>query len=244
MQKIDKLYRDKLEYVGDFCFDEKTVEVFDDMLNRSIPCYRKIINNIILISKYHMQNKKHIDTYKSTFYDLGASTGSISCALSYEFPYSCIYAVDSSEPMYKELNANIKANPSFSNIRPILNDASKVNFEASDIVISNFTMQFVNKSLRADLLGSIRSALMKKNGIFIISEKVLLQDNHIEFLYDSYKQSKGYTKNEIEQKKRALKSVMHLDTPEDIETNLAKAKFSHVTKWFQCFNFMSWIAFA
>lgn len=51
MSKKDNIYADQLEQVESFNFDQKVVEVFPDMIKRSVPGYTAIIDGIGQLAK-------------------------------------------------------------------------------------------------------------------------------------------------------------------------------------------------
>ena len=47
---------------------------------------------------------------------------------------------------------------------------------------------------------------------------------------------------EISGKRQSIENVLIPETPEVHESRLREAGFSQVHRWFQCFNFASWVA--
>ena len=72
-------------------------------------------------------------------------------------------------------------------------------------------------------------------------EGVAEQETLTDFYY-GFKRQQGYSDMEIAQKRDALDNVLIPDTLGTHRTRLHQAGFSHVTPWFQCFNFMSLLA--
>ena len=72
----DKIFDKKRDAIEPFVFDASVANVFDDMLNRSIPFYNQIILAIgKIVEKYDLPEGK--------IYDLGSSTGELLCHLSH-----------------------------------------------------------------------------------------------------------------------------------------------------------------
>ena len=67
----DALFAEPLSQVGDFVFDAKVVEVFADMINRSVPGYQSILHGI-------GQWAQRLVQADSRVYDLGCSLGAAS----------------------------------------------------------------------------------------------------------------------------------------------------------------------
>ena len=74
MNKQDDLYSEPLEQPVDFQFDERVVQVFPDMINRSVPGYGLIVPMIGLLARRFV-------TSGSRIYDLGCSLGAVSLAI-------------------------------------------------------------------------------------------------------------------------------------------------------------------
>ena len=64
----DRIFAAETKAVSDFNFGKKTAEVFDDMLDRSIPLYRELQRMLKEIAADFAENG-------SCVYDLGCSTG-------------------------------------------------------------------------------------------------------------------------------------------------------------------------
>ena len=115
----------------------------------------------------------------------------------------------------------------------------------ASVVAMNFTLQFIDVEARELLMTRIADALVP-NGVFILSEKVCFSDPvvnelHID-MYHAFKRANGYSALEVSQKRTALENVLVPDTLSTHQERLMKAGFSHVSVWFQCFNFASLIA--
>ncbi len=68
MSKTDNIYSQPLEQIGGFTFNEQVVQVFPDMIKRSVPGYEKIIQTIGMITQ-------RCAIENSNLYDLGCSLG-------------------------------------------------------------------------------------------------------------------------------------------------------------------------
>ncbi|MBT7225332.1 MAG: carboxy-S-adenosyl-L-methionine synthase CmoA, partial [Gammaproteobacteria bacterium] len=88
---------------------------------------------------------------------------------------------------------------------------------------------------------------MKPGGILIVSEKISFPDEKLNQLfiemYHSFKETMGYSKLEISQKRSALEKVLLPETLEVHRDRLKSTGFQSVDVWFQCFNFASMVAF-
>jgi len=124
-------------------------------------------------------------------------------------------------------------------------DLERFPLENASVVAMNFTLQFVDVDARSALMKKIADAL-RPGGVLILSEKVCFSDPvvnemHID-MYHAFKSANGYSDLEISQKRTALENVLIPDTLSTHHERLLGAGFSHVSVWFQCFNFASLIA--
>ena len=92
MSRDDIFKFEKIE--EDFVFNEQVAEVFDDMLDRSIPFYRQIIDMTVRLLEENLQPGDRI-------FDLGCSTGTtlLTIAECLQVPALKFVGVDSSPSM-------------------------------------------------------------------------------------------------------------------------------------------------
>jgi len=240
VKKHDNIYATPLNKVADFSFDESVVDVFPDMIQRSVPGYETIIHTIGELAKDAV-------TDNSTVYDLGCSLGaaSLSVARATQDKTCNIIGVDSSSAMVERCKRVVQAFtlPNPVNIKQAM--AQDIAIENASMVIMNFTLQFIPPADREALLTKIYQGL-NPGGILVLSEKIrhpsragneLLIDLHHQF-----KRNNGYSELEVSQKRAALEKVMLTDTFGEHETRLKNAGFSDVVMWYKCYNFTSMVA--
>ena len=146
----DQIYDVSDSVVEKFCFDEKVVAVFQDMIRRSVPGYALIVSLIGVIAEKYLQ--------KSTrFYDLGSSLGAVSLAVNaVASSRSCeVIAIDSSAAMIHQAQQNFAHIDSASNIQLIHADVCETNLAKASMVVLNFTLQFIPVENRQSLLLSL-----------------------------------------------------------------------------------------
>lgn len=252
MPKRDSIFSRPLGDIEGFRFNQAVVDVFPDMLRRSVPGYESIITqSALLASRYVKPNTR--------LYDLGSSLGATSIAMR-DALATCptlsvtgceIHAVDNASAMIEAsrtlINTASDATPAEHTVPIILHEAD---LEAhpllnASVVAMNFTLQFVRVDARQSLMQKIADAL-QPGGVLILSEKVrfedpLVNDMHID-MYHQFKSQNGYSDLEISQKRTALENVLVPDTLEQHRDRLLGSGFKHSTVWFQCFNFASLIA--
>ena len=229
-----------------FAFDDQVASVFEDMINRSVPGYSTIISMIgVLAERYCGAG--------STIYDLGASLGGASFAVAQQLPHDDyrIIAIDNSEAMTSRLSAKLAAlgelgGKETSRIECRHEDLRDSKIEDASMVILNFTLQFIEPAAREALMRKIYGG-MRPGGLLIISEKIQFPDPALNELfidlYHRFKETQGYSKLEISQKRAALENVLIPETLAAHRERLNGAGFHSVDTWFQCFNFASMVAF-
>lgn len=100
--KKDDIYSSHQEEIKKFVFDEKVANVFEDMIDRSVPGYRDIVAMIgVLAGEYVSAG--------SRAYDLGCSLGAVSLVMHQAIQHQDyqIVAVDKSEAMIERCRENI-----------------------------------------------------------------------------------------------------------------------------------------
>lgn len=236
---LDRLFAEKFQEVKSFAFDQQVTEVFADMIKRSVPGYETILKSIAMYCMRYAQEDSNI-------YDLGCSLGAVAItAARATKDKSCkIIGVDTSKPMLKKCQNIIDEKHLNQRIELQHKDINQLTINNASVVVSNFTLQFIPKSQRLTIVKNIYNGL-NNAGIFILSEKFRADDISDEFLiahYHAYKKLNGYSNKEIQRKREALKDVLVPDSLLEIENRLKAVGFKTPLKWFQCFNFASFIA--
>ncbi|PCI62507.1 MAG: carboxy-S-adenosyl-L-methionine synthase CmoA [Gammaproteobacteria bacterium] len=238
--KADLIYSSPQSTIKDFSFDAQVVEVFPDMIKRSVPGYSTIIETIGRLSKNYVRNNTNI-------YDLGCSLGAATLAMrqNIEAENCQIIGIDNSSAMVERCKMHINAFKGTTPCTIIQNDILATTIENASMVVLNFTLQFIDKEKRQQLLNNIATGL-NKGGILVLSEKISHQDSQchslLTDLHHDFKRANGYSDLEIAQKRSALEQVMKPDSLETHLNRFEQAGFSHASTWFQCFNFVSLVA--
>ena len=246
---------------GDFVFDDGVAQVFDDMINRSVPGYGAVIHMLAVMAGHYCRPGSHI-------YDLGCSLGAASLAIAGQIArrpelQNCrIFAVDNSEAMIKRLQVRLQSGSQNQADSQDKSDSDKQNasrlischhadimdFPITDasMVVLNFTLQFIPPAQRQSLIKRIHGG-MREGGLLVLSEKIRLPQAQADTLFidlhHRFKESMGYSKLEISRKRAALENVLLPETLHSHRARLREAGFAQVELWFQCFNFASIIAF-
>ena len=220
-----------------FEFDEEVAAVFDDMLSRSVPFYEQSQD----ITKYFAL--KALEN-GGIMYDLGCSTASLLINIKRELNSDAkLIGLDNSEAMLDQARKKTLAFGAKVELQNA--DILEYNYEKANVFVSNYTLQFIRPLVREELVKKIASSL-KKDGVFIFSEKVIshhskLNKDLIEHYYD-FKKKQGYSEYEISQKREALENVL---VPYSEEENIKMALssgFLHCEAIFRWANFATFIA--
>ncbi|GAC29363.1 carboxy-S-adenosyl-L-methionine synthase CmoA [Brumicola pallidula] len=236
----DKIYQNPQNKVDDFSFNRQVVDVFPDMIERSIPGYAKIIDGVgRLAAKFTVP--------KSNVYDLGCSLGAVSLSIAKHNQQHDIQiiGVDNSSAMVERCQRHVD---SYTYANPIhIKEADIVDFDLNNasVIVMNFTLQFIQPKRRDALMIKLFDALIP-GGVLILSEKIKLShevmDSAIVDLHHDFKRENGYSDLEISQKRTALENVMILDEYSLHQKRLLKTGFEAVSIWYQQLNFVSFFA--
>jgi len=237
----DDIYSRKMTRLVDFEFDEKVASVFPDMIERSVPGYCSLIALLggVLGSYVHANSR---------IYDLGCSLGAASLSILNRMDQSLaadFILVDQSEAMLQKCRANLESLAGNSRLDFRCEDIRHSDLSLANIVILNFTLQFIDKADRQVMIDRIYKELQPE-GVLLLSEKVIFSDNEeteiMQALHYQFKRANGYSDLEISQKRTALEKVLIPETVESHIDRLHKAGFKKVYQWFQSLNFVSLLA--
>ncbi len=236
----DTLYASPLGSISSFKFDQSVVNVFPDMIQRSVPGYQTIISAIGLLAQRFAQDN-------SVCYDLGCSLGAASLSMRQQIDRTdCkIIAVDNSADMVRQFKSVLSDDDNVIDVEVICSDIREVDIKNASVVVLNFTLQFIPIADRLEFLTKIYQGLLP-GGILILSEKLKFDDQRQQAmqtdLHHAFKRSQGYSDLEISQKRSALEHVLLPETFASHQQRLEQCGFNSTEVWFQYFNFASMIA--
>ncbi|NOR57091.1 MAG: methyltransferase domain-containing protein, partial [Sulfurimonas sp.] len=158
----DKVFTKPIE--KQFEFNEEVAVVFDDMLNRSVPFYKESQKITEFFALKQLKDGGLI-------YDLGCSTASLLISISKQLEVDAdIVGLDNSDAMLEQ--ARKKCLALGADIELENADILEYDYKEADVFVSNYTLQFIRPLVREELVKKIAASL-KKDGIFIFSEKVI-----------------------------------------------------------------------
>lgn len=235
----DTIYSEQHLHLSHFAFDEQVVEVFPDMIQRSVPGYATIIAMTGVIAGRYAQQHTHI-------YDLGCSLGASTLAMAREVKKSVGFiGVDNSPAMISRCRDYARKAAPDIQLELREENIQDSTMENASVVVLNFTLQFVPEAQRQTLIEKIYRAMLP-GAVLILSEKICFADPHLqqlnEELHLDFKRANGYSELEIAQKRSAIENVLIPETLSTHRQRLMDSGFSSVDVWFQCFNFASLVA--
>jgi len=233
----DNIYIDEKLGNEPFRFDDSVAKVFPDMLRRSIPGYAASIEAIGSLAARYVRPQTNC-------YDLGCSLGAATLAMHQGIRADgCrIIAVDNSAAMIEKCRTVVAG---AGDIEVQLADIRDVPIENASMVVMNYTLQFLDLDARDAIVRRIADGMID-GGLFLLSEKVVDENTHMEELlvdlHHEHKRRNDYSELEISRKRAALENVLVPETVAVHRRRLADAGFSHSAVWLRNFNFVSIVA--
>ncbi|MGL5082976.1 MAG: carboxy-S-adenosyl-L-methionine synthase CmoA [Microcoleaceae cyanobacterium] len=222
-----------------FVFNDEVVQVFDDMVSRSVPLYREVIACAVQWTIAYVQPRTRI-------IDVGCSTGTFLELLGRFLQSPAILVgVDSSQSMLDKAQEKLTQIQTDHKIELICGQAENCSFENTSVVVMNYTLQFLPLSQRQKLLQGIYEGLVP-GGLLFLSEKVRspvpqFQETVTQH-YEAFKARNGYAQTEIERKKEALENVLIPLTEVEQVQMLRTCGFKAVDSLIKLHNFVSFVA--
>jgi tRNA (cmo5U34)-methyltransferase len=238
-EKEDKVYADPIAPLPAFEFNAQVADVFENMIERSVPGYRLALDTIALLTERYAQPETNC-------YDLGCSLGAATLRIRQQLPASChVIGVDISKDMVARCLTNVGRDHSQATIEIRLQDLRDTQIKNASVVVLNFTLQFVPDVDRDQVLKRISDGL-NDNGVMVLCEKISFDDSEeqrlLETLYYDFKRLNGYSDLEIAQKRAALENVLVPNTCAALRQRALEAGFKRVDTIMQCLNFVALLA--
>ncbi len=185
-------------------FGKNVPKKFDTHIKKSVPYYEDMHQLITNLSDFFLKKD-------SLCYDLGSSTGTLINKISTRHPEKKIkfYGVEIEKNMIRQAK-KIK-NKSKNKINYLNRDLIKLKIKKNDMIISCYTIQFIEPKFRQNVIDKIYKSL-NWGGAFVIFEKIRASDPRFQDiftqLYLDFKLKKKFTEKEIINKSRSLKGVL------------------------------------
>lgn len=184
-------------------FGGETPKHFDRHIARSVPNYEAGHRLIEQVSDFFVRRD-------SVAYEIGTSTGTLLRQLAKRHPHGTRWiGIDVEHAMIE--HARSAHGQTSANVEYLLADACEVDYEASDFIVSCYTIQFIPPRCRQSLIDLIYKSL-NWGGAFLLFEKVRAPDARFQdimtALYIDYKLENGYSPEEVLGKASSLKGVL------------------------------------
>lgn len=238
--KEDKVFSQAESAIGDFSFNSKVADVFDDMVSRSVPYYEEMQRQVCELAK-------DFTVANTSLYDIGCSTATTLLALDECIdPTVKFVGIDNAPEMLAKAHSKVDASGSKRQFHLIPADLHHtMQIENASVVTMILTLQFVRPLYREKVMQSIYSGLNDKGCLILIekltSEETIFNRLFINHYYD-FKRRNGYSDIEIAKKREALENVL---IPYRLEENIALLKdagFKSTEIFFRWYNFCGIIA--
>jgi tRNA (cmo5U34)-methyltransferase len=236
----DEVFKGEIEKASDFKFGANVANVFDDMVNRSVPYYGEIQRMMAELSADHAKEGSDV-------YDLGCSTGTTMIGMDTMVnPIIRFIGIDDSQEMLDKCKSKLMEIGFSRNYELRCADLNEgVKITNASVVVLCLTLQFVRPIYREQLLRNIYGGL-NSGGALILVEKILAEDSRFnrDFInyYYNYKRRNHYSELEISQKREALENVL---IPYKLSEDIAMLRdtgFAHCEVFFRWYNFAGLIA--
>ncbi|SKG08343.1 methyltransferase domain-containing protein [Mycobacteroides abscessus] len=236
---INRHFKEAVDHTvpdGRWMFNGEVAEVFDNMLQRSIPNYHTMRAAVFDLGRRFVSDEPYV-------VDIGASRGEAIAP----FVTQCsgkgkFIAVESASSMAEVLRtrfANDNVDVHEADIRRYCPDGP------IDVVLVILTLQFIPIEHRQKVIRKLYERI-RPGGAMILVEKILGGDSEInELMVDLYYELKlhnGYTREDIDRKALSLEGVLVPVTSRWNEELLNSAGFSSVECFWRWMNFSGWIA--
>ena len=236
----DQVFKEEIKNASDFKFGTTVANVFDDMVNRSVPYYGEMQRMIAELAADRAKEGSYV-------YDLGCSTGTTMIGMNEFVPENIEFiGVDDSPEMLEKCDTKLKEIGFARKYQLVNADLNQsVEIKNASVVVLCLTLQFVRPVHRERLIKTIFDGL-NTNGVLIVIEKILAEENSfnrdfIKYYYDM-KRRNHYSEMEISQKREALENILVPYKLSEDNLLLREAGFAHVEIFFKWYNFAGLIA--
>ena len=210
----------------DFTFAQRE-EGFDDHIEHSIRGYKNLLDDIVSLSRNFVEDETNV-------VDIGCSTGKLTEAFVHSNQNFCKYAnyigIELAPSFFEELDKRYERMTNeyyWANIDFQKKDVRQFKFENCSLVTSIFTLQFMPRKDRFDVIKNIYDGL-NFGGAFIFAEKTVCEDSRLQemitFNFYDYKR-KHFEASDILEKEKTLRNMLKPNTWKELEGMLECAGF-------------------
>jgi tRNA (cmo5U34)-methyltransferase len=228
-----------LKPFGAWDFKQDVAKNFYSHINKSVPLYKEGHELILKLSDFFLKDK-------SICYDLGCSTSDLLIKLSKYTNKKKVkfIGLDIEKDMIGVSKKKIKKSK-VSNIVVLNKDFSDAKLLKSDLIISYYSIQFVDPKKRQEILNKIYKSL-NWGGCFVMFEKFRGPDARFQDIftqiYNDYKESNGFSVDEIFNKQKSLRGVLEPFSDFGNIGLLKRAGFKDISSVAQLISFKGYIS--
>ena len=205
-------------------FSGNVADNFVNHITQSVPLYSQGHELICNLSDFFCFNN-------SVSYEIGSSTGELIGKLATHNNSKKNVkwvGIDNETKMIQKAKKDFKnkKNISFFN-----KDIIDYKFKKTNFIVSYYTIQFIQESVRQDLINKIYNAL-NWGGAFVLFEKVRASDARFQdisnLMYNDFKENNGFEAEEIFNKSKSLKGVLRPFSTQGNIDMLSRAGFKDI----------------
>lgn len=223
--------------MNDFTFAHRE-EGFDNHIDQSIRGYSTLHDDIVKMSKYFVEDDTNV-------VDIGCSTGKTLDQMHEQnkdfAPYAQYEGIDYADGFVESMKNRMKDNPHLSLYQY---DVREFDFHNCSLVTSIFTLQFMPRKDRQEVLNNIYDGL-NPGGAFVFAEKTYSCNPKVQdmltFMYYDFKRE-SFDEKDIMEKEVTLRSLLKPNTWSELNTMLEIAGFESVQTFWQNHLFVGAIA--
>lgn len=220
MAQVDKNMH---QHDAGWSFDNISGE-FDDHIQKSIPLYRQGHELVCHYSDFFLKPD-------SIVYDIGCSTGQFLAKLARRHAQKGelrLIGIDTVADMIGYAGHLSAQDPRLSFV---LGNALDMQFDHADMIVANYTIQFLPPRVRQALIDTLYASL-NWGGAFFMFEKVRAPDSRFQDyanqIYIEFKLDNGFSEAEIINKARSIKGVMEPFSSQGNIDMLRRAGFTDI----------------
>ncbi len=219
--------------MADFTFAHRK-EGFDTHIEKSIRGYSDLVNDVISLSRYFVEDFTNV-------VDIGCSTGKMLESMqdnNKDFaPMAEYIGVENAEGFRDSMKERVNRD---NHLDLVFNDIRDYTFENCSLITSLFTLQFMPKRDRQEVIEKIYDGL-NPDGAFIFAEKIVAENSRIQemmtFNFYDFKR-KNFSTDDIMDKEKTLRSMLKPNTWEELVDMLDIAGFHTIQPFWQNHMFM------
>ena len=221
-----------------FTFAQRS-EGFDTHIDLSIRGYSNLIDDVLKLSEYFVEDDTHV-------IDIGCSTGKMlrSMISQNSFAKRAVYTGIELEKKFVD-GWKLEMIADFTPNLYLLNeDVRDFNFDNCSFVSSIFTLMFMPPHQRDLVIKNVYNGL-NSGGAFVFSEKTMADSAKIQdirtFTYYDYKRT-NFTTDDIMDKEKTLRSMAKPNTRDELLNMCKAAGFSKIESFWQNHAFVGFLA--